>query len=354
MRLRGKAGLRVVAALASCFLPLALFLGAGASDGEMDMLPADPVDLFDAVFRPIEKAMGIDVKIAGMKMNLLSGQVTTSKITVTHPNQGNFVVAKGVRFPFGAMAGLSDPMKGTVVVNEFNLKLDFSKDKFWKVKTADGSPIPAAPDLKLGKLGIGKGTVRFTDGDSPEVLLSGFTGNVTNLKLPGKLWTKGKVPSSRWVEMEIKGGTVGLTGVPVKILLTRASFHFNSSTFHITHLEGMLEQGGKLTMGGEVDMASGKPKSYDLVVKLSDVPFDRPGLSAIATGSLLVKGLAGNIKIDGKLDLDDVGDLRAGNWSSEGCDDKFTLAVTLAPAEDSGYQDALMQGTLCRGRITTD
>lgn len=332
----------------------ALLLLPGSSASKSPSIPGDPVALFDVVFRPVEKAMGIDLKVSGLKVNLLTGQMTIGKVTGTHPKQGNFAVVKGLRFPFAAIAGLADPSKSYTVVQKLNLKLDFGCKPFWKVKSPTGAPIPGTPNLKLGKLAIENGSVKLKHGNGPTLKISGFSGEVSKLRLPAKLWSKGKVPSSRWVEAELRGGSIQMSGISHELLLSRASFHFNSSTFHITSFEGTLQGGGKLTLGGEVKMRGGKPKAYDLIVKLDEVPLDRPGVTAVATGSLVVKGPAGHVKVGGKLDLDDVGDLRAAKWSSEGCSDKVSLAVTLAPSEESGFQSAKMLGSMCRGRIDTD
>jgi hypothetical protein len=314
----------------------------------------DPIKAFDAVFRPLEQAMGIDIKAANLKMNILSGQVQVGKVSISHPEQGNFAVAKAVRFPFAALAGLSNPSQASTTVDELNVKINFAEDKFWKVKGPDGGPIPGAPNLKMGNLGIAKGRIQITNGDGPSIELDGFSGSISKLKLPGNLWSKGKVPSSRWVELEFAGGTLQSNGLPMKIKVSKASFHFTSSTFHVTQFEGALDDGGKITLAGSVDMTSGKPKGYDLVIKLQEVPLDRPGLTAVATGTLIVKGPAGNVKVGGKLDLDEVDKLRAENWTREGCDDKVKLSVSLVPTADSGFEAAKLLGSLCRGRITTD
>jgi hypothetical protein len=337
--------------------PLAILLAAGhvmrpdPRGGEAAPPSLDPVELFEDVFRPIEQAMGIDIKIGDLKLDVLSGAVSVGKVTVTHPGQGNFASGKGVHFPFAALAGLSDPSKCFTTVDKLNVKLDFTSDRFWKIKSPEA--VPGAPDMKVGKVGIVDGNVRLQNGHGLTVRISDFSGSVKRLSLPGKLWSKGKVPSSRWVEAELTSGTVELTGIPLKLLLGHASFHFSSSVFHITQFEGTFEEGGRLTMAGEVNMTSGKPRAYDLVLKLDEVPIDRPGVTAVATGSLVVKGPAGKIGVGGKLDLDDVDTLRAAKWEKNGCNDEIVLAVDLSPGKDSQFDEAQLEGTICRGRIAT-
>ena len=314
----------------------------------------EAAEAIDRVFDPIEEAMGIDVKASGIKVNILGASLDVGSLTLTHPDQGKFARISGVRALLGVVLGVTDPKKSAIVVEDLDLDLDFAGDRFWRVASSGGKPIPGAPNLYIGKLDVRDADVTLVNGKGGSMKAEGVEGEIRKLKLPGKVWSKGDVPNGRWVEASLEGGTLAIAGLPQKLDLEELDFYFKSSVLHVTQLKGDLEGGGTVTIAGRVHMTTGKPTSYDMVVDIDDLPIDRPHLTAMASGRLLVQGPAGDLKIGGKLDLTDVGTLRSAKWSRTGCNSKVKLAVTLAPETGSQFKPAEMTGSLCKGRITTD
>lgn len=342
-----RSGSRLLAAIALACLCAAPLVAVRAAPKK----PSSPSDAFEQLFGPVEEAMGIDIKAGKMKMNLLSGQVSVPLISGTHPTQGKFGIAEGVRFPFGAVIGASDPKKASVSVDALRIDLDFDGDRFWKVVPPGPGHIPGTPSLDLGHLAIGKGRLKLNDGKN-SMKLTGFSGAVKNLALPGKIWSRGTVPKGRWAEASIDGGKLKYSGHPFSIAVARGAFHFVSSRFHIDELVGTLSTGGDVSFEGTVDMAGGRPSGYDVTLALTRARISRPNLSALATGTLALKGKPGKIKLSGKLALEDVESLEATKWSVIPCSGKIFLDISLLPEKGSKIKKAKIKGTTCKGRIT--
>jgi hypothetical protein len=336
-------------ALAVC---AALVIASQATSGAKKAKSADPTIAFDELFRPVEQAMGIDIKASKMKLNLLSGEVTVGSILLAHPKQGKVATASSVHFPFGALIGVSDPMKASTVMEKLRLKIDFGGDRFWRVTPPGGGPIPGAPSLEIGNLDVRNGAVELAHGNGPTVRLTGFKARLNKLKVPGKVWSRGQVPTGRWAEATLSGGQLKIDNLDDAVQIDEASFHFTSTKFHISSLEGSLAQGGKVTLKGTVDMSSGRPSLYDLTVEIDKAKIERPDVQAVASGRLTLKGPPGGLKVYGKLALSNVGMLRAAKWSRKPCSGKTKISVTLVPEKGSKYKKAKMKGSLCQGRIT--
>jgi hypothetical protein len=311
----------------------------------------DAAAAFDGLFEPVEKAMGIDIESTKLKLDLMTGRVSIATATITHPTQGAVARATCLAFPFGAIAGTSDPAKARADIDELALGVDFEKDRFWKVSPAGGGPIPGAPALVLGRLGVASGTARLADGEGSTVTLDGFSAEVRKLDVPGETWSKGEVPEARWVEGTLAGGLLALAGFPFAVHVGKARFHFVSKTFHLTRLEGELEGGGKVSISGTVDMSGGRPSGYDLAVELEGAHIDRPDLEASATGKLALSGKPGKLKLSGRLTLDDVVRLEDAKWSLDACPAAMKLSIVLEPGSGAKAGGAKLKGTACKGKL---
>ncbi len=352
MKREGRRGiLGGAAAAAVLIVPSALLLMAPPSAGKSDPEQPDASKAFHGLFAMLEQVMGIDVVPSDIKLNLLQGQVTVGKIEFDHPDQGNFAIARNVSFPLGTILGISDSKKATTLMKELDISLDFGGVRFWKGASPGGGPVPGAPDLKMGKLKIAKGSIHLSHGEGSMIELMGMKCSIKNLSLPGKLWSQGKVPDVRWAEAHFVGGTVRMDGVPDTILLEEANFELTSTILQVKKLTGTLETGGKLSMAGRVDLKSGAPSGYDLVVDLDQVEIDRAGVEAIASGRLEVKGVPGSIVVGGVLDLTDIDTLRSEKWTREKCSGKTKLDLTLLPESGSKFKQAKVKGSICRGRV---
>ena len=337
--MHGQARRWAIGAAGSCLL---VALISAAADKA-----ADPQSVFDELFRPLEKAMGIDIQAGKMKLNLLSGQVALAGVKTSHASQGQFATFSKITFPFGAMAGLSDPLKATAAIDTVTVTLDLGGPRFWKVS---GGPIPGAPALRLGKLEIGSASASISNGKGATLALSGAHAILRKLDLPGDVWSKGEVPAGRWVEAVIEGGTVALDPHPFQLSLSSATLDLSSSTLNVNALEGSLGAGGTISVNGKVERAGGAPSRYSLVLDLDEAGIDRPGLSARATGKLTLSGTPGKLALKGKLALSDVVRLEPVKWKHKGCTSGIKLSIALSTS-GSKPGKAQVKGTTCQGGI---
>jgi hypothetical protein len=330
---------------------LALLLATMPTTGKNKKKSADPAEAFSALFEPIEEAMGVTIKAGKMKLNLLSGKVDIAGVRLSHPKQGTFAKATGIMFACGALVGASDPLKAHTSIDEVEVSVDFGGTRFWKVVPPEGGPIPGAPALEMGKLEIRSGMVKLFNGKSAHVSLEGFKANVKQLKVPGKIWSQGKVPAGRWGDITIQGGSFKMSALPYGVDVEKASFHMASRTFHVDAFEASLAAGGGISLEGNVEMAGGSPSAYDLVAELASFRIDRPNLEATASGRLTVTGKPGKVKIGGKLILSDVVTLHAVKWARDSCKSELLLSVLLVPEKGSKFKKAKLKGSTCKGRI---
>ncbi len=330
---------------------LAPMIASVTTAGESKKKTANPVEAFSELFRPVEEAMGVTIKAGKMKLNLLSGQVDIASVKLIHPKHGTVARASGITFPFGALVGATDPLKAHTTIDELEASIDFAGARFWKVEPPGGGAIPGTPALEMGHLEIRKGKVRLSHGKGAFVQLEDFKGSVKQLKVPGKVWSQGKVPASRWGGISIQGGSFSMSGQPYAVVVKKASFHMESNTFHVDSFEAALPAGGEVSLEGSVEMAGGRPSKYDLEVQLSSIHIDRPNLGATVNGRLTVIGKPGEVKIGGKLTLSDVVTLNAAKWARETCTNGLLLSVMLVPAKGSKFKNAKLKGSTCKGRI---
>ena len=339
------------ALLGSLAAGLALVVGTLPTDGKSKKKSADPVEAFSELFGPVENAMGVSIKAGKMKLNLLSGQLEISSVILRHPGQGKFASASGIAFPFGALVGATDPLEAKTSMDELEADIDFGGDRFWKVQSPGGGPIPGAPALEMGRLSIGRGQVRLSHGKGVWVRLDGFKGAVKQLKVPGKTWSQGKVPAGRWADISIQGGTFSMSGQPHAVDLGKATFHMAGNTFTVDTFEATLAAGGEVSLSGTVQMTGGGPSDYDLTLDLASVRIDRPGLEATLSGKIRVTGKPGKVKLGGTLSLVDVEALEATKWSRPACTSELLLGIKLVPEKGSKLKKAMLKGTTCKGRI---
>jgi hypothetical protein len=330
---------------------MAVALTTLATAGKGKEKTASPDEAFGALFEPVEAAMGVSIKAGKMKLNLLSGQVGISSLKLKHPQQGTFAKATGITFPFGALVGASDPLKADTFIDTLEASVDFGGTLFWMVENQGGGPIPGAPSLEMGNLTIRDGKVTLLHGKSARVSLEGFEGNLKRLKVPGKIWSQGKAPTGRWADITIQGGTFEMSGQPHGVNVEKASFHMQSRTFHVDAFEASLGSGGDVSLHGQIEMAGGRPSSYDLVADLASVHIDRPHVDATLDGRLTLRGKPGKLKVAGKLDLSDVVALHAAKWTSPQCKSCLLLSVLLVPEKGSKFKKAKLKGSTCKGRI---
>jgi len=330
---------------------LALGLWTLPTTGKNKKKSAHPVEVFSELFKPVEEAMGVSIKAGKMKLNLLSGQVDIASVRLSHPKQGTCAKASKIAFPFSALVGASDPLKANTFIDELEANIDFGGTRFWKVALPGGGPIPGAPALEMGNLEIRSGKVKLSHGKGSHVHLKGFKGNVKQLKVPGKIWSQGKVPAGRWGDISIQGGTFTMSGQPYAVNIKKASFHMVSNTFHVDTFEAILAPGGGVSLAGKVELAGGGPSDYDLVADLTSVHIDRPNLDATVSGRLTIMGKPGKVKIGGKLTLSNVATLHAAKWARETCTSELLLSVLLVPEKGSKFKKAKLKGSTCKGRI---
>jgi hypothetical protein len=330
---------------------MAIVLTTLPTAGKLMKKTANPDEVFSALFEPVEAAMGVTIKAGKMKLNLLSGQVGISSLKLDHPQQGTFAKATGITFPFGALVGASDPLKAHTFIDTLTASVDFGGTRFWMVENPGGGPIPGAPALEMGNLTIRDGELTLFHGKSAHVSLEGFKGNLKRLKVPGKVWSQGKAPTGRWADITIQGGTFKMSGQPHGVNVEKASFHMQSRTFHVDSFDASPGSGGDVSLHGQVEMAGGRPSSYDLVAELASVHIDRPHLDATLDGRLTLKGKPGKLKVAGKLDLSDVVTLHAAKWTSPQCKSSLLLSVQLVPEKGSKFKKAKIKGSTCKGRI---
>jgi len=337
--------------LSASAVAMAVLLTTLPTAGKSKKKTANPDEAFSALFEPVEAAMGVTIKAGKMKLNLLSGQVGISSVKLTHPQQGTFAQVTGIAFPFGALVGASDPLKADTFMDTLTATIDFGGTPFWKVGTPDGGPIPGAPALEMGNLSIRDGKVTLFHGKNAHVSLKGFKGNLKQLKVPGKIWSQGSVPAGRWADLTIQGGTFKMSGQPLGLKVDKASFHMQSSTFHVDSLEGSLDSSGDVSLHGQIEMAGGRPSSYDLVAELTSVHIERPHLDATLSGLLTLKGKPGKLKVAGTLELSDIVTLHAAKWTNVQCKSALLLSVQLVPEKGSKFKKAKIKGSTCKGRI---
>lgn len=328
-------------------LAIAVLLGtaAGVSAGSGSEMK-DPAQIFQEFVRPLEKAMGIQVTASKAKLGLLSGDITMKRIGLKHPVQGQVLEVRQVSFPFGAIAGLTDPAQCCATVGELELELDFGKERFWYVQ--DG-PVKGAPDLSIAKLHVQDGRIHLADGDAPGVLIEGFSGDLTNLALPGEIWSAGKVPQKTWARASITGGTASLTTLPVSLQDVEATARFQGRTLQLEKLVAR-HGSGTVTLSGNVQVKKGRPELYDLTLVLEDVYVDRNLVAGKLSGTLTISGPPGQVKVKGSLNLEDATRFKKGKWKLPGCQGSIELGVKIqAPSHSPGT--LLVKGALCNGKI---
>jgi len=309
-----------------------------------------PEDLFRQLFFPIEKTMGIKISPSKLQVSLLSGKVTVPEIVLEHPVQGKFATLKGIEFPLGFLFGTVQPGDGAIEVQEAVVSLTLSDGKFWDQKTADGKPIPGAPNIMAGKIHFKKATVSVRQGKASPLVLEGTEATISGVKLPATAWSKGDAPAGVWAKLALKGGKAYREGGGAKWALKGLELAFNAEMLQVKDLRVEAEGGGSIAAKGSIDCLGAEPRLFDLTLSLAGwKPF--PGDDAFALGGdLKLSGKKGQLKIGGTVEAAQAVEK---SWDRQECNWGIVLDVKVVRAGDPGKTLlGKISGDVCHGKIT--